>query len=141
MIEQETRMIWQTCWWLEDLHEEEEEEREGERERLRDHSVGMMGFTGDNLKGFLLALLSSAFIGASFVIKKKGLRRAAATSGVRAGNNLNHCVFSSLCVCVLGILHYIIFLLPIFFFFCEFNRCWWVFISHGTSMVAWNDHQ
>ncbi|XP_011622951.1 probable magnesium transporter NIPA4 isoform X2 [Amborella trichopoda] len=38
----------------------------------------------DNLKGFILALLSSAFIGASFIIKKKGLKKAAA-SGVRAG--------------------------------------------------------
>ncbi|XP_068661451.1 probable magnesium transporter NIPA6 isoform X2 [Aristolochia californica] len=37
----------------------------------------------DNLKGFLLAVLSSAFIGASFIIKKKGLKRAGA-SGVRA---------------------------------------------------------
>ncbi|PIN00409.1 hypothetical protein CDL12_27090 [Handroanthus impetiginosus] len=44
-----------------------------------------MGFSGDNLKGFILALLSSGFIGASFIIKKKGLRRAAAASGVRAG--------------------------------------------------------
>ncbi|XP_020099831.1 probable magnesium transporter NIPA3 isoform X2 [Ananas comosus] len=44
-----------------------------------------MGFSTDNLKGFLLALLSSGFIGASFIIKKKGLRRAAAASGVRAG--------------------------------------------------------
>lgn len=50
-----------------------------------------MGFTGDNLKGFILALLSSVFIGASFIIKKKGLRRAAAVSGVRAGNNLKVC--------------------------------------------------
>lgn len=50
-----------------------------------------MGFTGDNLKGFVLALLSSAFIGASFIIKKKGLRRAAAVSGVRAGNTLKLC--------------------------------------------------
>ncbi|KAK1295420.1 hypothetical protein QJS10_CPA16g01074 [Acorus calamus] len=39
----------------------------------------------DNMKGFILALLSSGFIGASFIIKKKGLRRAAAVSGVRAG--------------------------------------------------------
>ncbi|KAG9444204.1 hypothetical protein H6P81_015544 [Aristolochia fimbriata] len=37
----------------------------------------------DNLKGFLLAVLSSAFIGASFIIKKKGLKRAGA-AGVRA---------------------------------------------------------
>ncbi|GAV70296.1 Mg_trans_NIPA domain-containing protein [Cephalotus follicularis] len=44
-----------------------------------------MSFSGDNLKGFVLALLSSGFIGASFIIKKKGLRRAAAASGVRAG--------------------------------------------------------
>ncbi|WOL03561.1 putative magnesium transporter NIPA6 [Canna indica] len=38
----------------------------------------------DNLKGFLLAVASSAFIGASFIIKKKGLKRASA-SGSRAG--------------------------------------------------------
>lgn len=44
-----------------------------------------MGFSSDNLKGFVLALLSSVFIGASFIIKKKGLRRAAAASGIRAG--------------------------------------------------------
>ncbi|XP_042485604.1 probable magnesium transporter NIPA3 isoform X2 [Macadamia integrifolia] len=44
-----------------------------------------MGFSKDNMVGFLLALSSSAFIGASFIIKKKGLRRAAAASGVRAG--------------------------------------------------------
>lgn len=44
-----------------------------------------MSFSADNLKGSILALLSSAFIGASFIIKKKGLRRAAAVSGVRAG--------------------------------------------------------
>ncbi|GJN14909.1 hypothetical protein PR202_gb01786 [Eleusine coracana subsp. coracana] len=39
----------------------------------------------DNLKGIVLALCSSGFIGASFIIKKKGLRRAAVASGVRAG--------------------------------------------------------
>ncbi|XAR60321.1 hypothetical protein NMG60_11033641 [Bertholletia excelsa] len=44
-----------------------------------------MGFSQDNLIGFLLALSSSGFIGASFIIKKKGLRRAANASGVRAG--------------------------------------------------------
>ncbi|XP_028785105.1 probable magnesium transporter NIPA6 isoform X1 [Neltuma alba] len=31
-----------------------------------------------NLKGFILAVVSSAFIGSSFIIKKKGLRRAGA---------------------------------------------------------------
>lgn len=44
-----------------------------------------MALSSDNLTGFILAVLSSAFIGASFIIKKKGLKRAAATSGVRAG--------------------------------------------------------
>eukprot|EP00249_Psilotum_nudum_P015235 c25217_g2_i1 orf=3-1004(-) len=38
----------------------------------------------DNLKGLVLALSSSLFIGVSFILKKKGLRRAGA-SGVRAG--------------------------------------------------------
>ncbi|XP_015873691.3 probable magnesium transporter NIPA4 [Ziziphus jujuba] len=45
----------------------------------------MAGFSRENIKGVALALLSSLFIGASFIIKKKGLRRAAAASGVRAG--------------------------------------------------------
>ncbi|KAK3443616.1 probable magnesium transporter NIPA3 isoform X2 [Eucalyptus grandis] len=44
-----------------------------------------MDFSTDNLTGVVLALLSSGFIGGSFIIKKKGLRRAAAVSGVRAG--------------------------------------------------------
>eukprot|EP00897_Mesotaenium_endlicherianum_P006571 jgi/Mesen1/5942/ME000301S05063 len=37
----------------------------------------------DNHKGLILALSSSAFIGASFIVKKKGLRKAGST-GVRA---------------------------------------------------------
>ncbi|KAK4356488.1 hypothetical protein RND71_025459 [Anisodus tanguticus] len=44
-----------------------------------------MVFSKDNVTGIILALLSSVFIGASFIIKKKGLRRAAVVSGVRAG--------------------------------------------------------
>ncbi|CAO2141170.1 unnamed protein product [Urochloa humidicola] len=40
--------------------------------------------SSDNAKGLVLALSSSAFIGASFIVKKMGLRRAA-DSGVRAG--------------------------------------------------------
>lgn len=36
-----------------------------------------------NLTGFGLAVASSAFIGSSFIIKKKGLQRAGA-SGTRA---------------------------------------------------------
>lgn len=43
-----------------------------------------MALSSDNLTGFILVVLSSAFIGASFIIKK-GLKRAAAASGVRAG--------------------------------------------------------
>ncbi|KAF8730893.1 hypothetical protein HU200_016765 [Digitaria exilis] len=40
--------------------------------------------SSDNAKGLILAVSSSAFIGASFIVKKMGLRRAA-DSGVRAG--------------------------------------------------------
>ncbi|CAO2140714.1 unnamed protein product [Urochloa humidicola] len=40
--------------------------------------------SSDNAKGLVLAVSSSAFIGASFIVKKMGLRRAA-DSGVRAG--------------------------------------------------------
>ncbi|KAF8406577.1 hypothetical protein HHK36_008665 [Tetracentron sinense] len=39
----------------------------------------------DNARGLVLAVLSSAFIGASFILKKKGLKRAGA-SGPRAGS-------------------------------------------------------
>ncbi|XP_015580319.1 probable magnesium transporter NIPA6 isoform X1 [Ricinus communis] len=38
----------------------------------------------DNSKGLILAVASSAFIGSSFILKKKGLKRAGAT-GTRAG--------------------------------------------------------
>ncbi|KAJ6829743.1 putative magnesium transporter NIPA1 isoform X1 [Iris pallida] len=39
----------------------------------------------DNVRGLALALSSSVFIGASFIIKKKGLKKAG-SSGVRAGS-------------------------------------------------------
>ncbi|KAK1571799.1 hypothetical protein Q3G72_023197 [Acer saccharum] len=42
------------------------------------------GMSSANIKGLILALSSSFFIGASFIVKKKGLKKAAA-SGVRAG--------------------------------------------------------
>ncbi|XP_020578602.1 probable magnesium transporter NIPA4 isoform X2 [Phalaenopsis equestris] len=42
------------------------------------------GMSSDNIKGLVLALSSSFFIGASFIVKKKGLKKASA-SGVRAG--------------------------------------------------------
>ncbi|GAB2224038.1 hypothetical protein Droror1_Dr00004784 [Drosera rotundifolia] len=43
------------------------------------------GMSSDNIKGLVLALSSSFFIGASFIVKKKGLKKAGA-SGIRAGN-------------------------------------------------------
>ncbi|KVH88549.1 Magnesium transporter NIPA [Cynara cardunculus var. scolymus] len=42
------------------------------------------GMSADNIKGLILALSSSLFIGASFIVKKKGLIKAGA-SGTRAG--------------------------------------------------------
>lgn len=47
-------------------------------------AAGRGGMSTDNAKGLVLAVSSSAFIGASFIVKKMGLRRAA-DSGVRAG--------------------------------------------------------
>ncbi|PKA54877.1 hypothetical protein AXF42_Ash000712 [Apostasia shenzhenica] len=44
-----------------------------------------MGISVDNLRGLVLALSSSIFIGTSFIVKKKGLMKAGAT-GVRAGS-------------------------------------------------------
>ncbi|MBA0706564.1 hypothetical protein Golax_018666 [Gossypium laxum] len=41
------------------------------------------GMSSDNVKGLVLALSSSLFIGASFIVKKKGLKKAGA-SGIRA---------------------------------------------------------
>ncbi|KAK8567821.1 hypothetical protein V6N12_006392 [Hibiscus sabdariffa] len=48
---------------------------------VREWSEGM---SSDNMKGLVLALSSSLFIGASFIVKKKGLKKAGA-SGTRAG--------------------------------------------------------
>ena len=45
---------------------------------------GYRGMSSDNIKGLVLALSSSVFIGASFIVKKKGLKKAGA-SGIRAG--------------------------------------------------------
>ncbi|XP_006662803.1 probable magnesium transporter NIPA4 [Oryza brachyantha] len=47
-------------------------------------AAGLGAMSTDNAKGLVLAVSSSAFIGASFIVKKMGLRRAA-DSGVRAG--------------------------------------------------------
>lgn len=44
-----------------------------------------MGMSNDNVKGLILAVSSSVFIGSSFIIKKKGLMKSG-TTGVRAGS-------------------------------------------------------
>ena len=49
-----------------------------------EYSDSRMAMSSDNIKGLILALSSSFFIGASFIVKKKGLKKAGA-SGVRAG--------------------------------------------------------
>ncbi|KAL5703250.1 hypothetical protein ACHQM5_028364 [Ranunculus cassubicifolius] len=43
-----------------------------------------MGISSDNVHGLVLALASSVFIGSSFIVKKKGLKKAGA-NGLRAG--------------------------------------------------------
>ncbi|XP_057872980.2 probable magnesium transporter NIPA4 isoform X1 [Cryptomeria japonica] len=58
-----------------------------DRLRIAESSGGSSAATAlssDNINGLVLALSSSLFIGASFIIKKKGLKRAGA-SGIRAG--------------------------------------------------------
>ncbi|XP_042486518.1 probable magnesium transporter NIPA2 [Macadamia integrifolia] len=44
-----------------------------------------MGLSSDNLKGLFLAISSSFFVGSSFIVKKKGLKKAEA-KGRRAGS-------------------------------------------------------
>ncbi|KAK1381177.1 putative magnesium transporter [Heracleum sosnowskyi] len=47
-----------------------------------------MGFSANNVRGLILALSSSAFIGTSFIIKKKGLMKAGASGvGASAGGH------------------------------------------------------
>lgn len=45
----------------------------------------MGGISSDNVHGLVLAVSSSVFIGSSFIIKKKGLKKAG-TTGLRAGS-------------------------------------------------------
>jgi len=52
------------------------------------------GMSADNITGLILAISSSFFIGASFIVKKKGLKKAGAT-GIRAGIDLSR--FQFLC--------------------------------------------
>ncbi|KAJ4955936.1 hypothetical protein NE237_012719 [Protea cynaroides] len=44
-----------------------------------------MGISSDNLHGLILAVSSSFFVGSSFIVKKKGLKKAGA-NGLRAGS-------------------------------------------------------
>lgn len=80
----------------------------------------------DRSKGLLLAVSSSIFIGASFIVKKKGLRAAGAT-GIRAGKVafIQRVLLSSR--------------------FCQqhrhFHRQWRLLIPDKALMVGWNvDH-
>ncbi|KAH7568179.1 hypothetical protein JRO89_XS07G0253300 [Xanthoceras sorbifolium] len=71
------------------------------------------GMSSANIKGMVLALSSSFFIGVSFIVKKKGLKKAAA-SGVRAGqfsrlsgdNIAKHKEAKSMLNCFVGFLDY-----------------------------------
>jgi len=98
----------------------------------------------DNMKGIVLALLSSGFIGASFIIKKKGLRRAAAATGVRAGRPLPSRTIDRGC-----------WNRPVFwskemstlvgwerFLNSDdgMRRCRRVLLPHGAPVVGWHDH-
>ena len=89
-----------------------------------------MALSKENLTGLILALVSSGFIGSSFIIKKQGLRRAAAVSGVRAGQTQFLVFFSSSSAYlnVLIDLHH----------FC---RCWWILLSLGATLVGGVDHK
>lgn len=59
------------------------------------------GMSSDNIKGLVLALSSSFFIGASFIVKKKGLKKAG-SSGLRAGKNFSFPFIYINCFCHLG---------------------------------------
>lgn len=80
----------------------------------------------DRSKGLLLAVSSSIFIGASFIVKKKGLRAAGAT-GIRAGKAAScERVLLSSSFCQQH---------------CQFRRQWRVLIPYKALMVGWNvDH-
>jgi hypothetical protein len=59
------------------------------------------GMSTDNIKGLVLALSSSVFIGTSFIVKKKGLRKAGA-SGVRAGDLIALLTIQTSLICLLA---------------------------------------
>jgi hypothetical protein len=104
---------------------------------------GEQALSADNVRGIVLALISSGFIGGSFIIKKKGLRRAAAASGIGAGPSVASSGASYR--------HAISFLFFSFLFFRVYNpqkndisslcRGWWALLPPGAPMVGWHDHQ
>ena len=136
-------MIWGTGF-VSELIDEETNKKEKKKKkktpkiRRRKQRFFDMGLSQENLIGLILALVSSGFIGGSFIIKKQGLRRAAAVSGVRAG--MWFLIFSSISDWK-----------RLFFFFpgCEwfwflvfhFCRCWWVLLSIGATLVGGDDHK
>ncbi|KAG5100613.1 hypothetical protein JHK82_045665 [Glycine max] len=61
------------------------------------------GMSSDNIKGLCLALSSSFFIGASFIVKKKGLKKAGA-SGIRAGSGGYSYLYEPLCAALAHII-------------------------------------
>ena len=65
-----------------------------------DGAYSYKGMSADNIKGLVLALASSIFIGASFIVKKKGLKKAGA-SGIRAG--MQCLVLVGFCSSVFGV--------------------------------------
>lgn len=83
-----------------------------------------------NLKGFILAVVSSAFIGSSFIIKKKGLQRAGA-----------HGPSASETLCFEMIVNNLLFFI-FFGDFLVFNlcRCWRVWLFERISLVDWHDY-
>ena len=97
---------------------------------------GEQELSADNLRGIVLALLSSGFIGGSFIIKKKGLRRAAAASGIGAGPS----VASSLPLTQNATVSFFS-LQSLLILKCFGCRGWWALLPPGAPMVGWHDHQ
>lgn len=130
------RRIWwaNKSQWLIDFDEDQNRKN---RDQFKN-----MAFSEDNLKGFVLALLSSLFIGSSFIIKKKGLRRAAAASGVRAGIYI--CILFYILLSCLGFFYWdFSFLNWVCFFFSLdlFCRSWWFYLSLWASLVGWHGNK
>ncbi|KAK4491257.1 hypothetical protein RD792_001993 [Penstemon davidsonii] len=86
-------------------------------------SFSYRGMSSDNIKGLVLALSSSFFIGASFIVKKKGLKKAG-VSGVRAVRIYRCCFFERVDVDVT----------------LDYGRSRRIFILVRTSVVGRHDN-